>query len=160
MSGINSTVVEFWEVSVPRLAADRQDDRRVLSRDKQARADRYHFDADRDLFVTCRSALRRILGERMHIPPDEVGIANDPLGKPFVADLDFYFNVSHLSGKGLIATCQQPVGIDIEPVRTMTDAAAVARRFVTEDEQATIFRFVEDEISRRFLMCWTLKEAS
>ena len=159
MSGINSAVVELWEVSVPRLAAHRQDDRRLLSEHEQTRADRYHFDPDRDLFVTCRAALRRILGERMHIPPDEVGIANDPLGKPFVADLDFHFNVSHSSGRGLVATCEQPVGVDIEPVRSMTDAAAVAKRFFTADEQASILRFGEDEISHRFLMCWTLKEA-
>lgn len=162
MSGLDSgsTVVEFWEVSVTALDADRQDDRRLLSTFEQDRADRYRFDADRGLFVACRASLRRILGQRMDIPPGEVPVATDPFGKPFVADLGFHSNVSHSSGKGLIAVSRQPVGIDVEPVRLMSDASAVAKWFFTSREQTAIFRFEEqDQISRRFLICWTLKEA-
>lgn len=162
MSGLDSgsTVVEFWELSVAARDAEREDDRQLLSPLERARADRYRFDADRDLFVTCRASLRRILGKRMGIAPGEVPVATDPLGKPIVADLGFHFNVTHSSGKGLIAVSQQPVGIDVEPVRLMSDAAAVAERFFTDAEQTAIFRFEgQDQISRRFLMCWTLKEA-
>ncbi len=162
MSGLDSgsTVVEFWELSVAVPDADREDDRQLLSTLERARADRYRFDADRNLFVACRASLRRILGQRMNIPPGEVPVATDPLGKPFVADLGFHFSVSHSSGKGLIAVSQEPVGIDVEPVRLMSDASAVAKRFFTSTEQTAILRFEEqDQISRRFLMCWTLKEA-
>jgi len=162
MSGLDSgsTVVEYWELSVAVPDADREDDRQLLSTLERARADRYRFDADRNLFVACRASLRRILGLRMDIPPSEVPVETDPLGKPFVADLDFHFNVTHSSGKGLIAVSQEPVGVDVEPLRLMSDASAVARRFFTSAEQTAIFRFGEqDQISRRFLMCWTLKEA-
>ena len=155
-----ATVVEYWEISVPALAANRETDRRLLSPPEQTRADRYHFDADRDLFVTCGAALRRILGQRMSIPPGDVSVETDPIGKPFVANLDVHFNVSHSAGKGLIAVSQQPVGIDVEPIRPMRDASGVAKRFFTDREQAAIFRYEEpDQISHRFLMCWTLKEA-
>ena len=84
----------------------------------------------------------------------------DALGKPFVEDVDFYFNVSHAGERGLIVVCPRPVGVDIESLRPVENAEAISRRFFTLAEQAAVLRNRDERVvARRFLMCWTLKEA-
>ncbi len=101
-----------------------------------------------------------MLGARLNLPPDDVPLETDATGKPHVTDSGVCFNVSHAGGRGLIVVCTRPVGVDLEPVRRITDAGAIARRFFTSAEQTSIFRDDNpDGVSRRFLQCWTLKEA-
>lgn len=153
-------IVELWEVLSPANDRERAANRRLLVADERARADRYRFERDRDLFVSCRAALRRVLGTVLDLPPSEVPLTTDTWGKPRVDDADVLFNVTHAGGRGLIVVGAQPVGVDLEPLRSIADAAAIARRFFTTAEQTAIFRDDDlDQISRRFLQCWTLKEA-
>ena len=150
----------MWEVAASTSAAERDVGVGVLSPDERIRADRYHFDKDRDLFVSCRAALRRVLGRRMGQTPADVPLETDAFGKPRVEGVDFHFNVSHAGTRGLVVISRCPVGIDLETLRRIEDAEAIAKRFFTSEEQAAIFRDDDRErIGRRFLMCWTLKEA-
>ncbi len=155
-----AAIIELWDLHVETSGSQRLADDGILDPAERVRAERFRFEKDRALFVTCRAALRRILARRLHVRPADVPLRTDPLGKPVVANADFHFNVSHAGERGLIVVCPRPVGVDIESLRPVEDAEAISRRFFTSAEQAAVLRNRDERvIARRFLMCWTLKEA-
>lgn len=125
-----------------------------LSEEELERAARYRVDAARRSFVAVRSALRRVLGERLGVAPADVVIAEDEHRRPCVEGVAF--SVSHSGALGLIAVADagRRVGVDVEQVRPRTDFAALAARFFHPDEVAAI-----GERRDAFFRCWTRKEA-
>jgi 4'-phosphopantetheinyl transferase len=57
----------------------------------------------------------------------------------------------------IVAT--RDIGVDIEHLRPMPDAEAIATRFFSKDEQAVISALSGEERDRAFFACWTRKEA-
>jgi 4'-phosphopantetheinyl transferase len=51
------------------------------------------------------------------------------------------------------------VGVDLERVRPLADAAAIAERFFAPRETAALLALPEAERERAFFACWTRKEA-
>ena len=88
-----------------------------LPESEQARAERFHFDADRLRFAKCRSLLRQRLGDLLGIAPREVRFRFGDHDKPFLDhDTDLEFNLSHTRGGALIAIGRgAEVGVDIDP---------------------------------------------
>ena len=72
--------VHLWVVYL-RLAAD---DCGLLSPCERARADRFHFRRDRDLFIAGRAQLRRILGAYLRQPPEALRFDEPPDEKLFI----------------------------------------------------------------------------
>jgi 4'-phosphopantetheinyl transferase len=127
-----------------------------LSADELERAGRFRVEHARRAFVACRSALRRVLGERLGVAPAALTFTLSAHGRPSVAGGRVSFNVSHSGEVGLIAVAdgERRIGVDVEQVRTTTDIEALAERFFHPEEAAAI-------AGRRdaFFRCWTKKEA-
>ncbi len=126
-----------------------------------ARASRFAFERDRSRFVAARLALRHILGATLGRAPAALVIDALPRHRPRlvgVAGLDF--NLSHSGGLALVAVASAaPLGIDVETWRSVPDAAALAARLFTANEQAALRGLAGAEVDRAFLTCWTRKEA-
>ncbi|MBQ4556063.1 MAG: 4'-phosphopantetheinyl transferase superfamily protein [Clostridia bacterium] len=79
-------------------------------------------------------------------------------GKPYFADLDICFSLSHSGDRAILAVSKKEIGADIQIMRPIS--SGVARRFFTENEQAYIAAACsEEEKLRRFYEVWTKKEA-
>ena len=131
----------------------------VLSMDEQERASRFHFDLDRQRFILCRAWLRCILGEHLAMPPHAVAFRLGSHGKPAV-DGPWQFNLSHSGIWALCAVARGlPVGVDIEVIRPMPDAADLALEFFSPDEASMIHSGTPEQLEQRFLALWTRKEA-
>src|SRR5258705_4979278 len=57
----------------------------TLSADEQHRADRFHFERDRDCFVLARGILREIIGRYVNLAPARVRFSYNSFGKPSVS---------------------------------------------------------------------------
>ncbi|MBI2824768.1 MAG: 4'-phosphopantetheinyl transferase superfamily protein [Planctomycetia bacterium] len=136
----------------------------LLSADEQARAARFHFHRDRDRYIVARATLRRLLGEYTGVAPDQLILRYGPHGKP---ELDhpesgraIQFNVSHRGEYALYALAlRRRVGIDIEPLRAVSEAQRIARSHFTHLESRLICEATEEESRERFFRIWTRKEA-
>ena len=77
-------------------------------------------------------------------------------GKPFLVDYpDVHFNLSHCKNGIAVVVSDQPVGIDIESYREVSDR--LIRYTMNEEEQWIIFG--SDDPVRTFTEYWTKKEA-
>jgi 4'-phosphopantetheinyl transferase len=143
--------------SIERLA-------RTLSQDERARADRFHFEKDRDRFIASHGFLRSILGHYLGIMPGDLEFVYGAYGKPALggrfAVHEILFNMSHAEAVGLYAFARRrEVGIDVEHRRADFATRAVAEKFFSPREAAMLFELPEHLRSQAFFNCWTRKEA-
>jgi 4'-phosphopantetheinyl transferase len=139
----------------------------VLSEEERARALRLVRGRDRRRFVVCRGALRMILGRILQIPPETVHFHSGPGGKPVLAaaqgtNLPFplQFNVTHSGDLALIAVnLHRELGIDLERIRTISEAARIVESYFTPAERAQFAALDEPSRVTAFLRGWTRKEA-
>ena len=77
-------------------------------------------------------------------------------GKPFLKDHpEIHFNISHCKNGIAVAVSDQPIGIDIESYRQVSDS--LIRYTMNEEEQRIIAE--SDDPIRTFTEYWTKKEA-
>jgi 4'-phosphopantetheinyl transferase len=137
-------------------------DAALLSPDERARAERFHFEADRARFSRVRAELRRVLGAALGRPPTAVELTGGRDEKPRLAGRDgdsLAFSLSRARGLGLIAVGARPLGVDIEAVDAQPFDAALAARILSPDELAALTALPPDERARALLRAWTRKEA-
>lgn len=158
------------EVDVWRVALDAPPDvvsvqRRLLSPPEAARADRFQRARHRRRFTVARGALRWVLGSYLRRPPQAIeltyGERDKPrLAGPVVGHGNLQFNLSHSAELALVAvTSGAEVGIDVEAVRPLADAAELAERYFSPGERAALAACSDAERQAAFYRCWTRKEA-
>jgi 4'-phosphopantetheinyl transferase len=136
----------------------------TLSNAERMRASRFAFDRDRDRFVVARARLRRLLGSRLGVPPEAVELELGSHGKPALtgrfAETELRFNVSHSDDLAVYAfSSGRDVGIDVEAIRALPDADAIAARFFSRRENAAYQALDPRDRPLGFFQCWTRKEA-
>jgi len=139
---------------------------RVLSVPERERMLRFRFARDAARYAAGRAALRSILAEYLDVAPERIEIEADEYGRPRLAERSRWagaleFNVSHSENLAVIGiTPQGPVGVDVELLRAIPDAAALAERCFTFSERAALDECAKADVDRAFLTCWTRKEAT
>ena len=156
--------VHVWRGSLERPLAEILHLHNCLSPDEQERANRFHFDKDRQHFIAGRGMLRHILSRYLHTPPEQLRFAYNQYHKPSLAAPfaahKLYFNLSHSGELALYALAQQPeIGIDIERLRRNFAYEEVAERFFAPAETAVLRQMPADLKAQTFFNCWTRKEA-
>jgi len=155
----------------------------VLDAEEQTRASRFRLDRDRELYRAAHVLLRRVLSLQVSYPPSAWQFQRGAHGRPEIDvgacpdGAGLRFNLAHTPGLVCCAvTRDAPVGIDAECHRPVRDLGALATRFFTADEAATVAQAAStapSSGSRRgsssdsaappgalaFYSLWTLKEA-
>lgn len=150
-----------------------------LSDDEQDRAARFRFDHHRHHFIVGRGLLRVLLGHYVQQAPHLLVFEYGDRGKPSLQmqgsqrsqgsqrplgsdsmSQNLQFNVSHSGGVALYAIAlNRRVGIDLEELRPMPNAAQLAQRFFTQREYAQLMAQPLDQHDLAFFRGWTRKEA-
>ena len=156
--------VHVWRAALNTKESSIQSLRRTLSADERARAERFHFQKDRDQFTVARGVLRVILGRYLGVEPSQLRFSYSLYGKPSLASEscagDLCFNVSHARGLALYAVTRgRDIGIDVERVRADLADEQVAEQFFSLREVAELRTFSGSVRSLAFFNCWTRKEA-
>jgi len=158
--------VHVWAASLERTESERNVLFESLSVDEKERANRFHFDRDRYHYIAGRGILRLLIGQYLNIVPGQLGFTYGVYGKPKLAagyqlqDGRFEFNLSHSHGMALYAfAIDREVGVDIEPIRPLSDAHSIAERFFSAREYKQFTAVPPSLQSQAFFNCWTRKEA-
>lgn len=132
-----------------------------LSPDEIERASKYKFERDRRVFITARSALRRLLGKYLGIDPTKIGFFYNSYGKPnIIQDKQLNFNVSHSEKNIVIAFAKGlGIGVDIEKIKNDFDPMELAENFFSQEEIKALSNHEEESRYRAFYRCWTRKES-
>ena len=126
-----------------------------VSEERKKRIDRYKIEEDKVRGVISQSLIMKMLTQELNMDPSDIVIKKNEYGKPFIEDIDIYFNVSH-SGHWVVgAIDKKPIGIDIEEIKER-GYKKLAKRFFTEDENNYI---LEEDSLNRFFRIWTMKES-
>ena len=89
---------------------------------------------------------------------DNALVLRTELGKPYFAELDIKFSLSHSGERAILAVSEKEIGADIQIMRPIS--LGVAKRFFTEKEQAYVLGADGEEARLvRFYEVWTKKEA-
>ena len=135
----------------------------LLSAAERERARRFAFGRDARRFIVGRARLRQLLGARLGVRPESVQLVYGARGKPALANSgrnSLRFNLSHRDHVAVYALswgCE--VGIDVEAIRPLPDADAIAARFFSRREHAAYRALDPCDQPRGFFQCWTRKEA-
>jgi 4'-phosphopantetheinyl transferase len=163
---------DLWRIDLEAVAAAGGGDpaHSPLDEAERARAARFVFERHRRWYTAARTALRGILGAYLGLGAAAVPIEIAPLGRPRLAvaasasaDGDapaLDFNLSHCDALALVAVARHgPLGVDVERVRTMDDALALAERHFVADEIEQVAQASGAARAAAFFTCWTRKEA-
>lgn len=158
--------VHLWRVRLgPTLAGGDAWD--LLSDGERARARRFFQDHHRRRFVAAHAGLRRILAGYTTQPARELRFTVGPHGKPSLAEppsarRKLEFNLSHSADLAVIAVAwERPVGVDLERWKREMDHLALAERFFSPAERASLRELAEreDDLVHGFFAAWSRKEA-
>lgn len=161
---LSNAEIHIWRVSLDLTASQVETLQHTLTEDEFGRAERYYFPRDRRHFIAARGALRTILSRYLNAQPGELRFCYSPYGKPTLGrasgDAVIHFNLSHSDGLALYAVARgREVGIDVERVRPIPDAEAIAERFFSVRENSVFRAVPENKKPEAFFTCWTRKEA-
>jgi 4'-phosphopantetheinyl transferase len=156
--------VHVWRATLDQTPSHIQSFLHNLAADEQARAERFHFERDREHFIVARGVLRAILGGYLKRAPECLSFCYSSHGKPALAgesDGDATrFNVSHSHGIALYAVTRgREVGIDLERIRSDLEFEELAGRFFSRQEVAMLRTLPIEAQREAFFRCWTRKEA-
>jgi len=108
-----------------------------------------------------KGATRQILARYLGADPRSLTFDRGAFGKPFLRSRELRFNLSHSGEFALLAVARESeVGVDVEEIREIEDAAMIAEQNFSPGESRKL-RAVLDSASgpAAFFNCWTRKEA-
>lgn len=135
----------------------------ILSEQELARAEKFHFSKDRDLFVTSRILLRSALSRYMPLQPGQWQFDANEYGKPEIASehmTPIKFNLSHTDKIVVCAISKShEVGIDIESIsREFVNSDAI-EKYLSENEKNQLQGMSVKDKQFALYQFWTLKES-
>jgi 4'-phosphopantetheinyl transferase len=151
--------VHLWRAATTISEQEEQEFRAVLSADELQRADRFHFPIHRRRYIAARGMLRHLLADYLDVLPSEIAFLYSHYKKPYLAETDLQFNISHSHEMVVFAFTQKfPLGIDIEKIEP-TFKDSVAERYFSEAEYAQLIGLPEPQQIPAFYWIWSRKEA-
>lgn len=135
----------------------------LLSCEERQRAGRFAGDRERRRFTVARARLRQLLGARLAVAPEAIELVYAAGGKPSLHPRfggDLRFNVSHYEDVAAFAFANgREVGVDVEGVRSLVDADAIAALVFSPREHRAYLALDPEQKPQAFFNCWTRKEA-
>ena len=157
---LDENAIDVWLVDLEQSDMVRAKLWPLLNEEEQARAKRFYFDIHRNHFIVGRGLLRILLGRYLNVAPDKIVFAYGEHGKPFLPNTNLNFNISHSYGMALLAfTHGRELGVDIEQIRPLEDAAAIAKMNFSAKEVTEYTAVPDAQKPLAFYNCWTRKEA-
>lgn len=167
----DSGTVHVWILDLTAPWCDALADTGTVSEVERRRAERMATEALKRRLLARRAALRAVLARYLGSEPGAVEVVAAPGGKPVLvpagsssggssARSTFPFSVGH-SGDlyGVAVATSGSVGFDIERLRGVPRADAIARRWFGHREAEALAGLEGEEMEREFMRLWTAKEA-
>jgi len=135
----------------------------LLAADEIARAERFHFEKDRNHYIVARALLRKLLAVYLCTNTAELRFDYAENGKPSLEGIQnnlLNFNLAHSHGKAIYAFSRgRELGVDLEFIRQDFGGEEIAERFFSQCEIAALRNVPAELTKQAFFNCWTRKEA-
>jgi len=133
----------------------------TLSDEEISRGQRFINPKHSRYFLLAHAILRNVLSRYIDQAPEKIIFKKTQYGKPFLADSDLQFNLSHSNERVLVAvSMHHRVGIDVEFMQTNHRFDDLVQRFFSVEEQQEYALYTSEEAKRlAFYRGWTRKEA-
>jgi 4'-phosphopantetheinyl transferase len=156
--------VHVWRIQLNRNASQLQSLLHILAEDERDRAERFHFERDRERFIVAHGALRSVLSRYLNLEASRLSFSYSSYGKPALAqgtgDDELRFNMSHSDRLALIAiTRGREIGVDVERINAAVAHEQIAERFFSPAEVVKLRSLPAEMQAEAFFHCWTRKEA-
>jgi 4'-phosphopantetheinyl transferase len=145
--------IHVWHLAAEALA---NLDQRWLDEEEQTRANRFVNATLTDRYVRFHAGMRLVLSMYRGVRPEEIAYTRSPEGKPALQSGWPHFNLSHCGDHAVLAVAENPVGVDIEALRPVSD---LWKHVLTEAERDRFLRMPAARRTAAFFSCWTRKEA-
>ena len=119
------------------------------------------FERDRQRYLSAHVHLRRLLADYTGLPPARLEFTEGPFGKPAMCNVEHCsFNLSHSEDIAVVLIAAEgELGVDVEMLRPMPDALALADRNFSASERQSLRDLQASRRDHAFLAGWTRKEA-
>jgi 4'-phosphopantetheinyl transferase len=134
----------------------------MLSPDELVAAGNFTVESARHQYVVSRAMLRILLARYAKVLPQHLRFGIEAMGKPILIHphREIRFNLSHSGGLVAYAVARnRSVGADLERVRPLPRAIALARRYFSEEEAHAVESEPAESRDRRFLTFWVRRES-
>jgi 4'-phosphopantetheinyl transferase len=151
--------LEIFYFKTKDLSASYSDLRKYITRDELLRAEKFHFNEDKETYISCHALLRLILSKRLNTNPLNISFTKGLNNKPFLPENKLFFNIAHTRDASAIAVSEGlHVGIDLERINQVIDFYSIIETYFSKKERDFILKTKQGERERFFLL-WTRKEA-
>jgi len=155
----NTGTVDIYFARTKDIITEFQELKNHICKNDLIRADKFHFEEDRETWLCCHTLLRIVLSEKLGIESSYVNIYYDRNNKPWLEGNPLFFNISHTRETFAFAISDfVRIGIDIEKIDRSIDFESIIRTFFSPEEMEFILADPENSRNRFFLL-WTRKEA-
>lgn len=154
-----------WALDTTAGWFERLADSDVVSMEERARAARRSDPRAARQLLARRSALRMVIGRYLGEPPESIRIVTAPAGKsvlvPTVSQQrTLSFSAAHSGNLYCVALGSvSSLGLDIELLRRVPRARAIAARWFGATEATTLLSAADEAVDAEFMRLWTAKEA-
>jgi len=160
MSGPHASGLDVWCVRIDPAPALARELSVLLDEEELDRARRFVQRADALRYRVAHGALRSILAGYTDVEPRRIRLRRGEHGKPALVGGGPSFSLSHSGGLALVAVCAEgDVGVDVEAVRAIADAPALAAQYFSPERARHIAGAPPARRDLRFLRTWTAMEA-
>ena len=128
---------------------------KTLKKEKQCKISKILKDEDKKRSILGEVLLINLLNE-LNIDYTTINIIKNKFGKPYIKDLNLFFNISHSKDFVICAISNMKIGIDIEKIREINKS--IVNQFATDKEKDFIYE-LDREYNKRSFEIFTLKEA-
>ena len=112
----------------------------------------YKFESGRKESLGSALMLQKVLSQN-NLNPQNIKYGKN--GKPEIEGL--HFNISHAENFVICSVSENPVGCDIEKIRSIK--SGFEKRFFTQNEVSYLDKFSGEEKLKQFFRLWTMKES-
>lgn len=132
----------------------------TLSATETTRQARLRTPALRQTYGRAHGFLRAVLRQYTGQSVGDLLSYPDTQGKPVLPNSGLHFNLSYRLGRALLAISDAyPVGVDVEPLIPLVDAATLIQELYAPTERAALRAAAPADYWRLFYTIWTRKEA-
>jgi 4'-phosphopantetheinyl transferase len=129
-----------------------------LSPFEKNKANRYHFNKDKNRFIICRGALKLLLAKQTGLDVNKIVLDTYSNKKPYLpSHPSVFFNVTHAGDYAVIAIANEPVGVDIEYINKDFDYKELLSSIFSNPEVDEVLN--SNDKLHTFYKLWTRKEA-
>lgn len=136
-----------------------KESKEVLSDAELERSKSFIKEQDKENYLIQKILLRQILGSKLNLFPKKINFDLTDKGKPYIAQSDIHFNVSHSQHYFLIAISDVEIGADIEVINKNRNIEALAKKIMSRDEITYYDSLIKEKKLDYFYKIWTQKEA-